>query len=308
MGSFSNITCMGIVQEFQEGDRMTVQEMRQRKKELGLSNKAVAKLSGVSLGTVQKVFSGETEVPRYETLKKLEKAFADDSPQVDYRKITERNSDRRFVAEQAAYGYSVTAGAPGLPEIHVNLQKGIGPYRLKDYLNLPEDIRVELIDGHFYDMSSPSALHQQWALATGAQLRNYIMKNKGMCVPFIAPMDVQLDSDEKTVLEPDVFVVCDRDKIKKNGIVGAPDLVIEVLSFSSWQRDLNLKLRKYREAGIREYWVILPEQKYVNVYVFAQGPDPSIYTFDEKVPVSIWEGKCKVDMKQIYDSISFLYE
>lgn len=287
---------------------MTVQEMRQRKKELGLSNRAVAKLSGVSLGTVQKVFSGETEVPRYATLKKLEKAFSGTATKTDYRKMMEHGAYPEFVAESTTYGYTVSERTPGLPEIHVNLQKGTGPYRLEDYQKLPEDVRVELIDGHFYDMSSPSSLHQQWALAIGTQLREHIMKNKGMCVPFIAPMDVQLDGDDKTILEPDVFVICDREKITKSRIVGAPDLVIEILSPSSWQRDLNLKLRKFREAGVREYWVVLPEQKYVNVYVFAKGPDPDMYTFDEKIPVAIWDGKCKVDMKQIFDSISFLYD
>jgi Uma2 family endonuclease len=121
-------------------------------------------------------------------------------------------------------------------------------------------------------------------------------------------MDVQLDSDEKTILEPDIFVVCDREKITGPRVVGAPDLVVEVLSPSTWQRDLVLKLRKYRQAGVREYWVVLPEAKQVFVYVFEKCEDAEIYTFEDEIPVFIWDGACRVNFAEIYRMISFLYK
>ena len=278
---------------------MTVQEMREWKKAMGLSNKQVAARSGVSLGTVQKVFSGETEVPRYKTLIKLEKAFL---PEVKYTEHKGPYLD--MVAEPApAYNAKKTNVT-----IHTTPQKGIGPYGLKDYLELPEDVRAELIDGHFYDMSSPSMVHQQIALEVAARMREHIRRNKGKCKTFIAPADVQLDRDEKTILQPDVFVVCKRDQITKSRIVGAPDMVVEVLSPGSWSRDMIMKLQKYREAGVREYWVILPDQKVIYVYLFEKAVDPEFYTFEDRVPVGIWDGKCEIDFCEIFDEINFMYD
>ena len=304
---------------------MTVKEMREKKKEMGLSNREVAERSGVSIGTVQKVFSGETEVPRYRTLVKLIRAFQEEigwSPEthdanasgnmIPSHESKKKNyvsaEDNVQVAEPAyAYNAAVKKQKKGIP-IHTDIQKGIGPYTIADHEAMPEDVRAELIDGHFYDMSGPTTIHQQLVLEIVYRFREYVKKNKGNCFPFIAPLDVQLDRDDKTNLEPDVFVVCDRDQITKKGIVGAPDLVIEVLSPGSWQRDLVLKLRKYREAGVREYWVILPDQKMVYVYEFKEKADPEIYTFSDKVPVGIWDKKCRIDFAEIFEEIRFLYE
>ena len=299
---------------------MTVQEMRELKKALGLSNKEVAARSGVSLGTVQKVFSGESKVPRHQTLIHLEKAFPPKIPQ-------ENGAKPSFVEEWTALSeqylreYAERDGNPAVSDsapayqvdrsdlvIHGNIQKGIGPYTQGDYQELPEDVRAELIDGHFYDMSSPSFIHQQLVLEIAVRLRAYVKRNKGNCITSVAPTDVSLNGDDRTVLVPDIFVVCDRKKITGPRVVGAPDLVIEVLSPAGWQRDMVLKLRKYREAGVREYWVILPEQKMVYAYVFDRKPDPELYTFDDRIPVAIWDGKCEVDFAEIYEDIRFLYE
>ena len=189
-----------------------------------------------------------------------------------------------------------------------------GDKTIEDYLALPEERRVELIDGVFYDMEAPSYVHQIIALKIHQILLNHVEKNGGSCMPFAAPADVQLfwDSD-KTMVQPDVFVVCNRDQLTMNRLLGAPDLVMEVISPWSRWRDADLKLRKYREAGVREYWIIFPKEKKVLVYLFEKSDAtgdivPTEYTFADRVPVGIWDGKCEVDFAEIYERCKFLYD
>ncbi|MBR5178364.1 MAG: Uma2 family endonuclease [Lachnospiraceae bacterium] len=179
---------------------------------------------------------------------------------------------------------------------------------IDDYIALPEGTRVELIDGVFYDMAAPTTIHQRIDMLLVSAFESFIKNNKGKCVPFIAPTDVQLDRDNKTMVQPDALVVCDRDKITRERIVGAPDLVVEVLSESNWYHDMVLKRRKYQNAGVREYWVVVPDKLTVLVYDFENHPDPVEYTFSDKIPVGIWGGKCEVNFKEIYDEIAFLLE
>ena len=122
----------------------------------------------------------------------------------------------------------------------------------------------------------------------------------------LAPSNVQLDCDDKTMVQPDFFVICDRDKIIGPRVVGAPDLVIEILSPSNWFHDVVRKLKKYRNAGVKEYWIVMPESKKVMVYFFENSADPIEYSFNDTIPVNIWDGKCKVNFKTIYNKISFL--
>ena len=184
----------------------------------------------------------------------------------------------------------------------------IGDKTLEDYMALPEGARIEMIDGVFYDMAAPTFIHQRIAAMIFNIFENFVNANGGPCIPSIAPTDVQLDCDDRTMVQPDVLVVCDRKKIIKARVVGAPDLLVEVLSPSNWYMDIFRKKEKYEHAGVREYWIVLPEQKKVLVYLFEKSSEPTEYTFDDKVPVDIWAGGCTVDFKDIYDKISFLYD
>jgi Uma2 family endonuclease len=269
---------------------MNIDEMIRRKIELGYSNEKIAELSGVPLGTVQKIFSGRTKSPRFQTLDALAKVLEDTKSRVEY---TSTSGMIDMVAEKSTYGTSAL---------------NIKGKNIEDYLNLPEGARIELVDGVFYDMASPSFVHQQISGLIYNVLCNHVNKYGGSCIPSIAPTDVQLDGDDKTMVQPDVLVVCDREKIIKERVVGAPDLVIEVLSPSNWYMDMVRKLIKYKNAGVREYWIILPDQKLVMVYNFAVTAEFKEYTFENKVPVAIWDNKCEVNFAEIYEKIKFLYD
>lgn len=183
-----------------------------------------------------------------------------------------------------------------------------GGYTLAEYLSLPDDLRVELIDGVFYDMPAPTTIHQGIAGFLHKKLLDHVLEHKGPCYPFISPVDVQLDCDEKTVVQPDVLIVCDRDKYQNGRVFGAPDLIVEVLSPSTRKKDLNLKHFKYAEAGVRELWFVDPVRKAVVQYNLEHLEVPALYGFDSVIPVLIWDSACRIDLKEMADAISFLWD
>ncbi len=184
-----------------------------------------------------------------------------------------------------------------------------GEYTLEDYYAIPEDKRMELIDGVLYDMTSaPSYIHQAIAAAVFRQLDAYIERKGGSCMPFFAPCDVQLDCDNRTMVQPDVMIVCDRDKLRRRVLFGAPDFVVEILSPSTRQKDMHIKLHKYRKAGVREYWMVDPDKQTITVYDLEHDSFPTVYGFRDQVPVNIFDGDCLVDFAKILEQIEFLYE
>lgn len=275
---------------------MTIEEMKKRKKEFGLSNKKLAELSGVPIGTVQKVFSGETATPRYDTVQALVKVFTDTD-----RARTVLFDDDIYRADD----YAPTIVCEPEPAYNADsVRKRRFTVKstnktIDDYLALPEGTRVELIDGRFYDMAAPTTVHQDIAFEIGFALKDYVRKNGGKCKPYIAPTDVQLNCDNKTMVQPDVFVVCDRNKVTKERIVGAPDFIAEVVSPNNSAIDVIVKMLKYKDAGVREYWIVFPDEQIVMVYNFMESIEPKQYTFDDEIPVAIWNGKCKVDFKAV---------
>jgi Uma2 family endonuclease len=124
----------------------------------------------------------------------------------------------------------------------------------------------------------------------------------------VAPVDVQIDKDERTMVEPDIVVLCDKHKIVHRCIFGVPDFVVEVLSKSTRKKDLTVKPHKYSEAGVKEYWLIdcdKEDNSKVIVYDFAHGDTVNMYTFDDKVPVGISEWKCFVDFSKVKKALDF---
>lgn len=178
-----------------------------------------------------------------------------------------------------------------------------GEYTLEDYYALPADQRYELIDGVLYDMAAPAVTHQEIAVA----LRKYIKDKGEKCKVFMSPVDVQLDKDDKTMVQPDAFLVCDQSKNTGRCIYGAPDMVIEVASPSTRKKDFGKKLEKYVNAGVREYWIVDVKNRKVIVYDlgedFGENMDLAIYGMDGKVAVGIYDGECKIDFEEIIGSV-----
>lgn len=168
-------------------------------------------------------------------------------------------------------------------------------HTVADYMALPETARVELIKGRYYDMAGPNRKHQDILLQLCRQIADEIDKRGGDCKVYPAPFDVQLKQDEDTVVQPDISVICDRDKLDDHGCVGAPDWVIEIVSPGNWQHDFRRKLALYIEAGVREYWIVDPMKERVIVFPWNQVDDEepndvvAIYGFNDRVPVSIYE-------------------
>lgn len=269
---------------------MTVDEMKEKKRQLGYSSEKLAELSGVPLGTVQKIFGGFTKAPRYKTLQALEKVFVEAEQKEDLSTgAYVPGKQNVLMVHEPATAY------------HTGGMKGQGGYTIEDYFSLPEEKRAELIDGVFYDMASTSVIHQLIAGQIFVQLNVFLRKKKASCVPCIAPVDVQLDCDDRTMVQPDVLVVCDREKIRKSGIFGAPDFVAEILSKATRRKDMLVKLAKYAQAGVREYWLIDPDKQNVLVYDLKNMEFPSIYGFDAKIPVTIFGGECKINMRDIQE-------
>lgn len=150
-----------------------------------------------------------------------------------------------------------------------------GVYSYADYLLWKFKERVELFKGKLFKMSAPSAIHQEISMRLAGELYQFF-KGKD-CKVFHAPFDVRLlkesqeDKNIYTVVQPDICVVCDHEKIDKRGCEGAPDLVIEILSPGNSKKEMKYKYALYEEAKVPEYWIIDPDHQNVLVYVLEDG-------------------------------------
>ncbi|WP_330376301.1 Uma2 family endonuclease [Butyrivibrio sp. AE3004] len=114
--------------------------------------------------------------------------------------------------------------------------------------------------------------------------------------------------DDKTMVQPDFMIVCDKEKIIKRKVYGAPDFIVEVLSPSSIDRDNMLKLIKYKDAGLKEYWIVDTKRQKILVYNFSEDFDLSVYRFNDVVPVGLYEGDCIVDFTPYWMRFLFCYK
>jgi Uma2 family endonuclease len=158
-----------------------------------------------------------------------------------------------------------------------------------DYIySLPDGERAELIDGIVYNMASPNMIHQAITTKLSQLLGDYIDLKNGSCMVFVAPFAVFLNRDDKTYVEPDISVICDKSKLEERGCNGAPDFIIEVVSPSTKRMDYSIKLFKYHTSGVREYWIINPISRTVNVHDFVSGEKSDCYSFDDEISSCIY--------------------
>ena len=161
-------------------------------------------------------------------------------------------------------------------------------YTIDDIYALPEGVRAELIDGQIYYMSPPNRRHQEISGELSRLIGNYIKSKNGLCKVYAAPFAVFLNADDKTYVEPDISVICDKSKLTDRGCVGSPDWIIEIVSPSSVKHDYTIKAGLYNRAGVREYWIVDARKNYVIVHNF-ETEDVTIYTFNDTVKVGIYE-------------------
>lgn len=184
-----------------------------------------------------------------------------------------------------------------------------GTYTAADYLRWNLDELVELIRGKIFKMSpSPTSNHQRISSKFNRLLDIFFESKK--CEVFPAPFDVYLVKpaqsykEAENIVEPDVCVICDSEKIKKFGCVGAPDLVIEILSPSTSKKDQKDKFELYEEFGVREYWIVSPENRSVIVNVLEKGSFKTFrpLTEGEKLKSKIFP-ELEVDLKEVFRNL-----
>jgi len=160
-------------------------------------------------------------------------------------------------------------------------------YTEDDYYSLPENVRAELIDGQFYYQAAPSRIHQKILMSVSKTIANYIDSKGGSCEVYPAPFAVKLNEDRETIVEPDITIICDPDKLTDRGCTGAPDFIIEIVSPSTASLDYIKKLNLYQLTGVREYWIVNPINGTVTVYYFEGSIWAKPYTFQDKIKVNI---------------------
>ena len=293
---------------------MKIEDLKKRKEELGYTNEMVSALSGVPLGTVQKIFGGATSKPRFNTLQSIECVLF---PEIHSKKEAALYKDivhnltldyADSVAETPAFNefrYEWPEEDHRISYEEINSWKQPGEFTIEDWKNLPNGAWMELIDGVLYDRNYPSKKHQFVATKLAVKLDTAIEKEGGPCL-VLAPAGVQPDeSDEKNVFIPDIIIVCDREKYTRDEetIVGAPEYVAEILSPSTEKYDKKDKLGKYWQAGVREYWMVDIKNKEVWVYLLEKSAIINRYSFEDQIPLAISDGKIIIDFKSISDGL-----
>ncbi|MBQ8055177.1 MAG: Uma2 family endonuclease [Lachnospiraceae bacterium] len=312
---------------------MNLQEMRECKRALGYSNETLAEMSGVPLATVQKVLSGITRSPRQKTVEALSRVLEagktqwSDSEKNEFA-MTGKNGNEDFESQTPSSGKiesqmpgneefgrktpgsgKIESQMPGkenpdyvrtgyaYPEVFTGIRNVVreqaGPNTIEDIYALPDGIRAELIDGKLYYIPTPTRTHQKIAgemyLAAAAHLKAYSKE----CEVYIAPFGVYLNGDDSLYVEPDLSIIRDTSRLSERGCMGAPDWIIEVVSAPTRKTDYAVKLNKYRESGVKEYWIVDPSLRTVLTYLFDSDKnveDADLFSFDAEIPSSLFKG------------------
>lgn len=181
-------------------------------------------------------------------------------------------------------------------------------YSYADYLTWRFEERIEIIKGRIFEMCpAPSTHHQRVSLRLLREISNFLKGKK--CEVFAAPFDVRLPDRKKssndnqvfTVVQPDICIICDSEKLDERGCIGSPDLIIEIISKSTKNRDLNDKFKLYEEAGVPEYWIVHPNDATVSVFELKKGKYlfRKMYGDEEMIKVGIFDN-FEFDLKDVF--------
>lgn len=160
---------------------------------------------------------------------------------------------------------------------------------LEQYEALPDNRRAEVFEDVIYDMASPSQIHQSISMQLSTVINNYILRKKGSCSIFSAPFDVKLSDKPLTIVQPDIMVICDKNKLDGKRCNGSPDFIIEIVSPGNPADDYIRKLYYYKNYGVREYWIVDPRRKTVTVNYFEGNMLNIQYSFDSTIKVNIYD-------------------
>ena len=250
---------------------MDISKLRQLKKNTNMTNAEIAELSGIPFSTVNKIFSGATENPRYATLLAIEQVLTAKQKLPFY--YDESKQEPCLVGE-AATSYCYTARS----------------YNSTDIESLSEGTRAELINGKLYLLAAPTRIHQFLVGELLFALKSHIRTSNGGCHVYTAPFAVRLFADDSTYVEPDLAVICNKDNLTEKGCNGAPDITIEIVSPGNASHDYVTKLAKYQQAGVREYWIINPETQKTLVMNFENSANTGEYDFADSITSGVLSG------------------
>ena len=179
-----------------------------------------------------------------------------------------------------------------------------------DYLSWPGDENWELIEGVPFDMSpAPSPYYQEISMNLSFELLRCIKEKKGKCKVYAAPFDVRLPGknqpDEETlnVVQPDISVICSPGKIDDKGCKGAPELIIEIVSPATVKKDLKYKLQLYEKHEVPEYWIVLPQERTVQVYRLDENKTytrADVYFQDDTIPLKLGKTALEIKLESVF--------
>ncbi len=195
-------------------------------------------------------------------------------------------------------------------ELQLDLTKR---YTFADYLTWIDDKRRELWDGLIQLMSpAPSSKHQAASGNIHGEIYFYLKKErkKNECKIFDAPFDVRFPIDEEkddkkiyTVVQPDIVIICDKNKIDNKGCLGAPDFIVEIISPSTAKNDIDYKYNLYEKEGVKEYWIAFPHEKIIQSFILKDKKyvKNGVFAKDEKIPVHIFNNELKIEINDIFE-------
>ena len=181
-------------------------------------------------------------------------------------------------------------------------------YSYADYIQWDNDKRYEIIEGVVYDMNAPLRFHQEILVELSRQFANYLKNHS--CKIYVAPFDVRLPKRSRkndkihTVIQPDISIVCDKNKLDKHGCVGAPDLIVEILSPSTASKDHIKKRRLYEQHKVNEYWLVDPSNRIVTIYNLENKSygKPQVFNASAKIIPALFP-ELEIDMSEVFPKL-----